>query len=265
MLISQDEEYGEESELNTDGQTEEMAHTEMADVLQPEISFNSVMGFTSPRTLKMLGYIMGKEVVVMIDPGATHNFISREVVETLGVPLFPTKSFGVSLGTGESVQGTGLCKEVSLQLPGMVIIEDFLPLPLGNSDVILGVQWLEKLGTIMTNWKTQILKFQLGSKHITLKGDPSLGRTKISLKAMIRTLQKEGGGYLVEFNQMSSDPRKNDGLEMGQVPSILHGVLQEFKHVFNMPLGLPPKRTYDHAIVLKDGTDPISLRPYRYP
>ena len=265
VLISQDEEYGEEFELITDGQTEEMAHTEMADEPQPEISFNSVMGFTSPRTMKMLGYIMGKEVVVMIDPGATHNFISREVIEALGVPLVPTKSFGVSLGTGESVQGAGLCKGVNLQLPGMVITEDFLPLPLGNSDVILGIQWLEKLGTIMTNWKTQTLKFQLGSEHITLKGDPSLGRTKISLKAMIRTLQKEGGGYLVEFNQMSSDPHENDELDMGQAPSILHGVLQEFKHVFNMPLGLPPKRTYDHAIVLKEGTDPISLRPYRYP
>ena len=143
MLISRDDEYGKETESNIEGQTEEMAHAEMAEELQPEISFNSVMGFTSPRTLKLLGYILGKEVVVMIDPGATHNFISREAVETLGVPLTPTKSFGVSLGTGESVRGTGLCKGVNLQLPGMTVIEDFLPLPLGNSDIILGVQWLK--------------------------------------------------------------------------------------------------------------------------
>ena len=142
-MISQDDEYGEEVDLNVVDQTEEMTPAEMVEELQPEISFNSVMGFTSPRTLKLLGYILGKEVVVMIDPGATHNFISREAVETLGVPLTPTKSFGVSLGTGESVRGTGLCKGVNLQLPGMTVIEDFLPLPLGNSDIILGVQWLK--------------------------------------------------------------------------------------------------------------------------
>ena len=142
-MISQDDEYGEEVDLNVVDQTEEMTPAEMVEELQPEISFNSVMGFTSPRTLKLLGYILGKEVVVMIDPGATHNFISREVVETLGVPLTLTKSFGVSLGTRESMRGTGLCKEVNLQLPGMTVIEDFLPLPLGNSDIILGVQWLK--------------------------------------------------------------------------------------------------------------------------
>ena len=31
-------------------------------------------------------------------------------------------------------------------------MEDFLPLTLGNLDVILEVQWLESLGIIYSNW-----------------------------------------------------------------------------------------------------------------
>lgn len=65
------------------------------------------MGISSPKTLKLLGEVMGIEVVVMIDPSATHNFISMEAVKKLGVAVTPSKSFGVSLGIRELVQGEG--------------------------------------------------------------------------------------------------------------------------------------------------------------
>ena len=39
----------------------------------------------------------------------------------------------------------------------------------------------------------------------------------------------------------------------------------EFENVFNMPAELSPMRQVDHRIQLKEGTDPINVRPYRYP
>ncbi|KAI5407215.1 hypothetical protein KIW84_053460 [Lathyrus oleraceus] len=43
-------------------------------------------------------------------------------------------------------------------------------------------------------------------------------------------------------------------------------VLQEFQEVFETPTELPPFRgIHDHQIVLKEGSNPVSLRPYRYP
>lgn len=48
--------------------------------------------------------------------------------------------------------GRRVCKGVVLQMEGGLVVEDdFLPLGLGNSDVILGVQWLETLGTVVSN------------------------------------------------------------------------------------------------------------------
>nr|GEU50407.1 hypothetical protein [Tanacetum cinerariifolium] len=38
-----------------------------------------------------------------------------------------------------------------------------------------------------------------------------------------------------------------------------------FLEVFQTPKGLPPTRPFDHRIILKEGTVPISQRPYRYP
>lgn len=85
----------------------------------------------------------------MIDLGATHNFISLSTAQTLGVLNFESGKFGVSLGNVEAIYGEGICNNVVLQLDGGVeVIKDFLPLKLGSSDVILGVQWLEKLGMV---------------------------------------------------------------------------------------------------------------------
>lgn len=183
------------------------------------------------------------------------------------IMVSPSTTFGVSLGTGEEVQGKGICLGVVLELQGVDIIEDFLPLPLGNSDVILGIQWLEKLGTTTINWKLQTIKFQAGKYCITLKGDPSLGRTGVSLKAMKRHLRKGGSGYLVEFNSLEGkgDNYKGSVENQPRVPKFLTHVLKRYQRVFNMPQGLPLVRSQEHKIVLQDRSNPVSIRPYRYP
>lgn len=134
------------------------------------------MGIDNPKTMKMVGTINGKEIVVMVDPGATHNFISPRAVEELKLQVHGTKEFAVSLGTGDAIRGWGECREVKLMIQGFEIMDSFYPMELGNSDIILGIQWLETLGSVGTNWKTQTMKFWQGDSEVVLQGDPSLGR-----------------------------------------------------------------------------------------
>lgn len=225
-----------------------------------EVSLNSVVGLTTPKTMKLKGTIGEQEVVVLIDSGATHNFISLDLVSKMQIPIVKTGAYGVTMGTGAAVKGEGLCRGVTIHLQGIGIVEEFLPLGLGSSDVILGVQWLETLGMTHTNWKTQVMKFMVGNESVTLRGDLSLGKTLVSLKAMMRTIKHEGAGILVECNQF-------EGLcEVSpEVPTDLNQVLAEYELVFNMPMGLPPTRGHEHSILLKDGSQPVSVRPYRYP
>ena len=67
---------------------------------------NFVVGFSTPRTMKLRGTIANQEVMVLIDCGASHNF-SAELVDKLRLPSVGTHSFRVLLGTELSVKGVG--------------------------------------------------------------------------------------------------------------------------------------------------------------
>ncbi|KZV44098.1 hypothetical protein F511_10769 [Dorcoceras hygrometricum] len=65
-----------------------------------ELPLFSIGGITQPQTMKLLGRVAGNEVVVMMDSGASHNFVSRELVKHLKLHVDDTVKFGVCLGDG---------------------------------------------------------------------------------------------------------------------------------------------------------------------
>lgn len=48
-----------------------------------EISYQVMSGVIAPKTLRLKGFIKGKEVAILIDCGSTHNFIQMQVVKSL--------------------------------------------------------------------------------------------------------------------------------------------------------------------------------------
>ncbi|XP_031271166.1 uncharacterized protein LOC116129586 [Pistacia vera] len=225
-----------------------------------ELSLSSVVGIQGPKTMKLKGRIQGKEWIVLIDSGASHNFISSKVVEQLGIPVVRTQSFGVGVGDRYSVRCEGECRDVCMELQGVNIIQNFFPFDMSSADVVLGIAWLETLGETITYCRKQIMKFTMGHKTVYQSRDPSLTKTLVSLKAMIKTLQSEGQGCLIEFGQLQTQ-----SANAGSIDDRLLQVLGKFSQVFEPLSGLPPVRSRDHAIQLIPGTQPPNLRTYRYP
>jgi len=53
----------------------------------------STGGLTQPQ-----GEVRGKKVLILIDSGASHNFISKDLVEELGLEVQDTPAYSVKLG-----------------------------------------------------------------------------------------------------------------------------------------------------------------------
>lgn len=67
---------------------EEPTETEEEDEVEAvvaEVSISSVVGLSSSRTMKLRGELGGETVVVLIDCGASHNFISEKMMAKLGL------------------------------------------------------------------------------------------------------------------------------------------------------------------------------------
>ena len=110
-------------------------------------------------------------------------------------------------------------------MQGLTVVEDFLPLELGNTDVILGMPWLRTLGDVKVNWKMLTMKIKMGKAVMVLKGDPSLSRTEVSLKAMARALQHHSQGVWVELCQTSTTSDLSEGVQ--EVPKTVKEVLDQ--------------------------------------
>lgn len=219
------------------------------------ISMHSFLGQSSPTTTKIRGSVGKTGVVVLIDSGATHNFISPDVVKRAQLQTVSDRKFTVLVGTGLQVQGSSVCKNVLLQLQEIQIESDFILFEPGGADMILGVQWLRTLGKCEVDWEEKILSFVTSSWRVTLRGDVDLFPVESTMSTEENGVEWDGN-TLKLFTATASE---------STMPPEIERVLEDFKEVFAEPTGLPPVRGYEHTIRFWEGTKPMSVRPYRYP
>ncbi|KAL4575579.1 hypothetical protein LXL04_022427 [Taraxacum kok-saghyz] len=224
VLMVEEDELGEGED---DDEGEEHAHFDMA-----EVSLNAISGLTPPHTMKVRGTIGGMEAITLIDSGATHNFVSTTVLERLGIGIEKGRAVRVKLGNGIMIKSHGICKGLVLELPEVQLVADFLPLELGGTDLILGIQWLRELGDMTVNWRELWMKYWDGDRLVTIKGDPSLTKAHVSCKTLMKVLGPEDEKMVVYLQR----------LEDASAPTPQHPIE-----------------------VQGDGSSPVSVRPYRYP
>ena len=137
------------------------------------------------------------------------------------------------------------------------------PFPLGGSDIILGVDWLQLHNPITLDFNNLSIAIKKEGKTMTLQGSTSHGSLQaISSKSMDKLLHSRRGvatGCICMLQGATVDQQS------APTPPILEPLLQQFTDIFQEPQGLPPQRAQDHQIHLKKGSQPINQRGYRVP
>ena len=132
--------------------------------MNPTISCNELKEITTRQTIKIEGHIKKKKVIVLIDSGSAHNFIHCKIAKKLNCFRYPAPECQVMVVSGGTINCSRKCHNIKLSMGEYVLNSPMLSIPIGGADVLLGVQWLQSLGTIAFNFQELFLKFFLGRK-----------------------------------------------------------------------------------------------------
>jgi hypothetical protein len=108
------------------------------------LSVAAASGIEFSYSMRLEGVIQGHVVVILIDSGSCHTFVSSKVTMQLPGGSSLNTPFAVQVASRSTLSYEGQIKRVEWFIQGYKFISDLKILPLQHFDVILGYNWLSQ-------------------------------------------------------------------------------------------------------------------------
>jgi hypothetical protein len=202
-------------------------------------------------------------VSVLIDGGASHNFIDAALLKRRHIPTVEFEGFKVEVAGGSTMPCNRYIPGMKLTLGRHELVQDVYVMDLPDTNIILGVQWLSTLGPITTNYKTMEMSFvEEGGHKVVLRGMTGNSARVVTAKRMEAIFRREEIVYAVERKISTWVDEKG---KVHYTPEIKR-ILDKHQKVFGpIPPGVPPDKGFEHIIELEAGAKLVITTPYRHP
>lgn len=193
------------------------------------LSAAAVQESVSSRSILFLGTIQGMEVLVLIDSGSSHSFISTTLASKLQGASIVSPAVSVKVSNGDMAQCDTQFSALTWSVQGYEFHSNFKVFPLLHYDVIVGMHWLEAHSPMRVHWLQKWLSITYSHSTVVLYG--------VDASVPI--------GSVVHIAAVSDKESPSSSVPLEPA---LQQLLSEFKDVFVVPTGLPPPRACDHVI-----------------
>jgi hypothetical protein len=227
--------------------------------VEPIISLNALTSFLAPQTLKLIGYIRHRKVIILVDSGITHNFIHRCIAQETHCYIHVVNNFQIMIANGGSMKCGRHCENVHLQIGDYHLKSHMFSIEMGGCDIVLGADWLRTLAPILMDFQNLTMEFDQGGQKYKFQGITTSSPEIISSHRMEKLLKKGHSSVIAQLHTIQAT-------ETPPVPQDLQALLSKHQTVFYTPQGLPPSRgVHDHSIPLVLGSLPPNIHPYCHP
>lgn len=121
-------------------------------------------GGQTATTMRFQGWLQNKEVLMLVDSGSSHTFISAELAKKLQVQSRRIAPLRVKVANGGLMHCNTEFVACAWTAQGVQFTNDFKVLPLGSYDVILGFDWLTAHSPMNVHWGKQTMDFELAGR-----------------------------------------------------------------------------------------------------
>ena len=99
---------------------------------------------------------------------------------------------------GKKIENVGKCHKGKLQMQEYNLEYDLFVVPLRGVDVVLGIQWLNTLGTYFANHQEHFIKFKWLGKKYKSYGFQSPQTQLVTSHHMERLIRKGAPAYILQ-------------------------------------------------------------------
>jgi hypothetical protein len=194
--------------------------------VEPIISLNALTGFSTPQTLKLIGYIKHRKVIILVDSGSTHNFIHCRISQETNFYIRAVNNFQIIITNGRSMKCGGHCENVHLQIGEYHLKSHMFAIDMGGCDIVLGADWLRTLGPILMDFKKLTMQFDQEGQQYNFQGIPTSSPEIISSHRMEKLLKKGHLGVISQIHAIQA-------IETPFVAQDLQSILSKHQVVFS--------------------------------
>ncbi|KAL2465320.1 Uncharacterized protein Adt_41171 [Abeliophyllum distichum] len=136
-----------------------------------QISLDTLMGSMKHKMIRIPGRIKGNQISILIDSGSTHSLIDERLVKSLGYTCDLNKPLGVIVANGQMLESGTVCPPLIWQMQGVEFQYKLRSLKLGESDMVLGVNWLSQFEPITFDFIQGHISFVNEGIEVTLSSE----------------------------------------------------------------------------------------------
>ncbi|KAK1646376.1 hypothetical protein QYE76_064181 [Lolium multiflorum] len=228
-----------------------------------QLSLNAVSGTDNGETMKLRALVGNQVMILLIDSGSTHTFITHSFATRAECPISPAASVPVKIANGHIMTSDSQVVGLQWWTQGHTFQTDMRILELGAYDAVLGMDWLKSCGKMSVDWTLKSMEFVHDDKEIRIQGMVSKQQQQLEELSSIQLQKWLAGNDVWAMAILDHVPTAGETSTFTVAPD-LQSVLDEYEDVFSEPNSLPPRRQWDHAIALEPGAKPTNTRPYRY-